>query len=370
MKKFSMLSFIGKSLETFGDRYIYSSHNFVPEMQIMYPGLSEEHRLWLEANIAKIFNTHKYLCRVKHVRHRYGYPSIQRANEEQANQNAKKRYDDLINQIATLSPMQWTRHLNSFQNKVAKRLRPEGECLGIELEFLAVKDSDIVSWDEDDYHNHPFLHFKGDSSVNTSASDQATARFQELTYFMNSQDPKDWKRIKDVLQDMTDSGAIVNQSCGNHVHLDMRHRSHSSALRTASKVREAINNWGHRLVSFNRSNNHYCGINREHQGNRYTAVNIQCLGRHNTVEVRLGMPTLNFYKLKYWSQFLQYLATPRTSCSTFEDFMQSDAPVDLKHYAFKRILKFQNTYTNHNLQPLPGFENYSTIFNSIDGGIE
>jgi hypothetical protein len=67
---------------------------------------------------------------------------------------------------------------------------------------------------------------------------------------------------------------------------------------------------------------------------------------------------------------MQYLASPYNSVATLEDFMQSDAPVDLKHYVFKRILKFQSTYTNRNIQELPNFASYAIAMNQLEGGVE
>lgn len=368
INKYSMLAWLGANLNNFADLYLYQGKSLASDIKTLYPKIDEVDLLKIVGEFNRIGIVHKYLLRIKNSR--------ERSSRNSSNENSfgilpmRQRYNAIISNIASVHPLRWTRALPYFQQKMANRIRPEGECLGIELEFLASSNAEIVNWDSDDYHNQPFLQFKGDGSISTSNSSEALARYQELTYFMNSKSKDDWMTLKQVLNDMVKAGAKINSSCGNHVHLDMRHRSHSSSMRTASKVRDAINTWAHRLVSYSRSHNSYCGINREYQGNRYTAVNIQCLGEHNTVEVRLGMPTLNYYKLVYWSKFLQYLATPRTNVATFEDFMQSDAPVDLKHYAFKRILRFQDTYVTNGLNPLHNFDSYSNAFCQIDGSVE
>jgi hypothetical protein len=282
----------------------------------------------------------------------------------------QERFTRTISSIAGVRPHRWIASLNQTQLNMAQRLRPNGECLGIELEFIADSGSSITDWEESQFPVYPWLYFKGDGSIRTTDSSQQLAHFQELTWFINGNSKSDWNNFESVLKKMTTSGAGVNNTCGNHVHLDMRNRSQQSAMRTATKVRDAINTWAHRTVSFNRSHNHYCGIDREHQGNRYTAVNTQCYSEHQTIEIRLGMPTLNYYKLKYWCRFMQYLASPYNSVSTLEDFMQSDAPVDLKHYVFKRILKFQPTYTSHSIQELPNFASYAIAMNQLEGGVE
>lgn len=282
----------------------------------------------------------------------------------------QERFTLTIQNIASVRPHRWVNSLDQNQLAMANRLRPNGECLGIELEFLADAGSSITNWEDDEFPVYPWLYYKGDGSIRTNDSSQALARFQELTWFINGSSNTDWKNMEQVLKKMTTSGAIVNNSCGNHVHIDMRNRTQQSAMRTATKVRDAINTWAHRAVSFNRAHNHYCGIDREHSGNRYTAVNTQCYSEHQTIEIRLGMPTLNYYKLKYWCRFMQYLATPYNSVGTLEDFMQSDAPVDLKHYVFKRILKFQPTYTTRGVAALPNFDSYAIAMNQLEGGVE
>jgi len=287
-----------------------------------------------------------------------------------ANQSLPQRFNRMIEHIVQTRPHNWMRSLNSHSLAIANRLRPSGECLGIELEFVATRGSDIVNWDSDGFPHHPWLQFKGDGSIRSNQTNESLAHYQELTWFINGSSPKDWKSMQEVLKTMTDNGAKVNNTCGSHVHIDMRHRTNQSALRTATKLRDAINGWAHRTVSFTRSHNHYCGIDRDHHGNRYTAVNTQCLSEHNTVEVRLGMPTLNFHKLKYWCALMQYLAKPYTSVATFEDFMQSDAPFDLKHYVIQRILKFQPTYVAASLPVLKDFDTYAIAVMSQEGTIE
>jgi hypothetical protein len=282
----------------------------------------------------------------------------------------QNRYNAIVSQIEQVRPHNWSHNFRSATLNIANKLRPAGECLGIELEFLANKGSNITNWESDDFPTAPWLYFKGDGSIRANNDNECTVAHQELTFFMNSQSGKDWNTMKTVLSDMVVNGAKINNSCGNHVHIDMRHKTNSSALRTATKLRDAINSWAHRTVSHSRSHNHYCGIDREHRNNRYTAVNVQCLSEHNTIEVRLGMPTLNFYKLRYWCSFLQYLCRPYTNVSTLEEFMQSDADMALKQYVFGRIMKFHDTYTTAGLPELPNFGNYRDALNHINGGVE
>ena len=374
----NLLSYIGKHHKMIQDCFTYDRYIMVERMKapnFTWDGVEYQQNntfdvktvgqeiLDLHGNIIQIC---RWFTRI-HTRRNH-WRTVDARNS--GNMTLGQRFNHMLQNITSVRPHRWNTSLTSSQATIANRLRPSGECLGIELEFVATAGSDIVSWDHEDYPVHPWLYFKGDGSIRPNRDSEQLAQYQELTWFINGSSSNDWKNMEQVLKSMTANGAGVNNSCGNHVHIDMRHRSAQSAMRTASKIRDAINTWAHRTVSFTRAHNTYCGIDREHQGNRYTAVNTQCISEHQTVEVRLGMPTLNFYKLKYWCAFMQYLAKPYTSVGSLEEFMESDADIGLKHYVFKRILKFESTYLNHNIQSLPNFANYAKAFQSIDNGVE
>lgn len=374
----NLLTYVGKNAQQIVDCYMYDKHLLVDrinskhywygEKEVIqdYNIPSDEKKLELMALHKDIIDACRWFLKISNRRSRSKMVTERMMHQVPLGQ----RFNNMISNIVQIRPHNWNRSLNPTSIAIATRLRPPGECLGIELEFVAQKGSEIVSWDSSDYPVHPWLFFKGDGSIRANQSSETLASYQELTWFVNGNSNMDWKNMQNVLSTMTDSGASVNNSCGNHVHIDMRHRTPTSAARTASKVREALNTWAHRTVSFNRAHNTYCGIDRDHHNNRYTAVNTECISEHQTIEVRLGMPTLNYYKLKYWCAFMQYLAKPYTSVGSLEDFMQSDAPVDLKHYVFKRILKFQETYRTNGVAELPNFANYQIAMNSLEGGVE
>lgn len=374
----SLLTMIGKHKEVILNNMVYDSTYFINAMNLPdYDvggqkwgycfGLSPEIEKKIHNNWANVVQVARWMKRVsnrrKDARDRYN-------NSADAASTLPERLARIVNSIAAVRPSNWESNLFGITRTIASRLRPDGECLGIELEFLGKKGSQIVNWQDDEFPVAPWLYYKGDSSITSHASDESTARYQEMTYFLNSKSNKDWKFVEETLETMNKAGARVNRSCGTHVHLDMRHKSNQSASRTAGKIRDAINAWAHRTVSHSRAYNDYCGIHRDSYNNKYTAVNTLTLARHGTVEVRLGMPTLNFNKLKLWCEFLQYLATPYTNVNTFNEFMESNAPAHLKYYAFSRILKFQGTYTSQGVAPLENFQDYKSMFSSLEVGPE
>lgn len=267
--------------------------------------------------------------------------------------------------IASVRPMNWLHSLNPFQQRLSSRMRPDGACVGIELEFCASRGSEIVDWDEDDYPHYMFHSFKHDGSIGPANDNECCARYQEYTCFINADSDDCWRNVRNALKEITDNGALVNGSCGNHVHLDMRHKSQATYYRIAGRLRDAFTTWAHRLVSHRRAYNRYCGIQNEHHNNRYTAINTACWNEHRTLEVRIGMPTLNYNKLYQWTQFLRYLANNHNSIASFEEFMAGDAPLDVKLYALKRIARFEHTYINAGKGALAGFDIYKAKLDSI-----
>lgn len=281
--------------------------------------------------------------------------------------NLKERMQRAQDRIIQVRPIHWNDHLSNFQKVVAQKLRPEGRCLGIELEFLCSKGSDMSKWGEDEYPEHKFHFFHTDGSISSNNSNECLPRFQEYSCFINGDNASDWSTVKNVLIDMTSHGAVINGSCGNHVHLDMRHKSQASYYRTASRVRNAVETWVHRMVSCTRAYNHYCHIHGSHHSNRYTAVNTQSWPEHRTLEVRLGMPTLNFTKLQHWTQFLQYISSDRAAIDSLDEFLEGNAPLHLKCYALRRIKKFRETYIRNSHADLPNFDKYVQVLNAIEG---
>jgi hypothetical protein len=318
-------------------------------------------REWCMQNCTTINDVITYLGRNRHVRssHRSAVTTIDSLP-------LAMRLEHVRNTISNTRAIHWESALAPFALKLAHRMRPQGACLGIELEFVACKNSDLARWDGDDYPQNTFHSFKGDGSISSVDDDETTAYYQEYTAFINGDSAEDWSKVSATLKALTDAGALINQTCGNHVHIDMRHLSQASYYRTAGRVRDAINTWAHRLVSHKRAYNRYCSILNSHTGNRYTAVNTACWSEHRTLEVRLGMPTLNPVKLMYWSRFLQYLCRKGASIDTLDDFMNGDAPFDLKHYVIKRINKFNHTYVNAGRGSIANLDVYTKAIDALD----
>lgn len=256
----------------------------------------------------------------------------------------RQKYEDIQDRISNTSPIHWSRHLDQFSYKLATRQKPEGECIGIELEFICQRDSDIQDWDSSDFPTGRWFSFTTDGSITTDSSDEGIARFQEFKAFLNINDPKDWQTIRNTLTTITDSGAMINKTCGCHVHVDMRNRPQATYYRIAGRVRNAFIHWLHRILSPRRATNRYCSVWADSSNSRYSAVNTHCWNEHRTIEIRVGMPTLNYHKLEMWSKLMFWVVNNSTHIDTFEEFMNSDCPLELKVYVIERIDKFNKLW--------------------------
>ena len=258
-----------------------------------------------------------------------------------------ERYADIQDRISNVSPINWSRSLTPFEYKLATRQKPEGECIGIELEFVCRESSDIEKWDCDDFPKNRWNHFTTDGSITTDSQDEVVARYQEFKSFTNINNPDDWEFVRSTLESITDSGAIVNKSCGCHIHIDMRNRPQATYYRIAQRVRNAFQLWLHRIISPRRATNRYCSVWADSSSSRYSAINTHCWNEHRTIEVRVGMPTLNINKLKCWARLMFWLVNNSNKCDTFEDFMTSDCPLDLKIFVIERISRFNKQWETH-----------------------
>lgn len=102
----------------------------------------------------------------------------------------------------------------------------------------------------------------------------------------------------------------VNDTCGLHVHLDMRNRNASSCYQALYNSLDKMAE----MVDSDRWNNNFCKRNTqqtlmEHRmfsggHDRYYAINTVSLERHKTLEIRIHEGSVNSEKISKWISFL------------------------------------------------------------------
>jgi hypothetical protein len=108
--------------------------------------------------------------------------------------------------------------------------------------------------------------------------------------------------------------AYVNNSCGTHVHFDMRNVVEADASRSGKRLARCVPAL-RKLLPKSRRESKYCltSINDFHGSNesRYSFVNMQAYSKYKTIEVRGHSGTLNANKILNWIALCEKIMTMR-----------------------------------------------------------
>lgn len=107
--------------------------------------------------------------------------------------------------------------------------------------------------------------------------------------------------LKKVSKLLKKSHFGVNDSCGLHIHLDMRNRDVKKCYERLIKFQDIL--FG--MVDKDRRNNSYCKFTTEHNKfDRHVAINKMAYETHKTIEVRLHHSTLDLKQVEKWVKLL------------------------------------------------------------------
>lgn len=180
----------------------------------------------------------------------------------------------------------------------------------------------------------------GDGSLSEDSSDYFGLEIKVLFKRSNP------KNLIQVCEWLAANDAMVNETCGLHVHIDYRslqYESRSVVLEHASKWATAMNALSLMLPA-SRRNNTYCrdGISFTE---RYRKVNLTALDKHGTIEIRAHSGTTNYTKIINWIDLL--LAVKATEHVSYNGTVRSVlnsigvlAGTELSRYVYERIGKF------------------------------
>ncbi len=107
----------------------------------------------------------------------------------------------------------------------------------------------------------------------------------------------------------------TNDSCGLHVHLDMRNREFKKSFNRLVSFQDVL--FG--VVNKNRWNNRFCLYTVDSPLNgRYRAINKHSYLRHKTIEVRLHHGTADTKKILKWINLLLVAVNSKTEIPKFK----------------------------------------------------
>lgn len=155
-----------------------------------------------------------------------------------------------------------------------------------------------------------------------------------------------YQTIDKVCEILKQCGAEVNETCGLHVHLDMRSRNWEKCYKRLHKALR----WMYAIVHTSRKEGgegySYCQEPPEEPNmhDRYMAINATSVSAHKTLEVRLHQGTVNPTKIKNWIRFLLLVVdgpdVQKVPKSLDAFARRYKVPEDLKVYIGKRAKKF------------------------------
>lgn len=236
--------------------------------------------------------------------------------------------------------------------------------VGIEIECFASNDDYKVEQAFRDYDLEECVEIAYDSSIDADdffASPEIEERYERAMYLgdysivgeLKSRglvvERKEYEfkvlakqsELKDVLARMgralKEIKADVNDSCGLHVHLDMRNRKVLDSVNKLLNVQPLML----KAVPKSRRNNTYCmpvtpkSIVDGYRIDKYHVINTAPLEDLNTIEVRVHEGTVNTEEIYKWCKFL--IQTVDGSFASKPTRTTTNLPIRLKKYLNERI---------------------------------
>ena len=207
--------------------------------------------------------------------------------------------------------------------RLDKRKKPrrgaKGNYFGIEIEFFApeMKFRNISNLLVE-HKLDCFCTLQHDGSIRPDHHHEAA----EITIIAS--DIKYKRVMKRVIDVLNEIDAKVNNSCGLHVHIDMRHRNKDKAVANLTQAQEIL----YSMMPENRCNNMYCArlpavrdvdqatnarSYRPSLSQRYFGINTKALWKYNTLECRIHDGTVDYNEIINWITLLAKIADTETT---------------------------------------------------------
>jgi hypothetical protein len=154
------------------------------------------------------------------------------------------------------------------------------------------------------------------------------------------------KVISKVCRILRSVHARVNDSCGLHVHLDMRGRSQRDKETSFRSLYNILDMMA-KVVEPSRLESEYCLLNESpylvDNNDRYSAINSTALRKYNTLEVRLHHGTISARDLIHWSDLLVHAAEAEL-LEPLSDIKTVAEKLALSRYAYNHFKKKEHKF--------------------------
>lgn len=229
--------------------------------------------------------------------------------------------------------------------------------VGIELEFYSKINPDIMRQMFVKEKLQGFVYPKSDSSIRP---EERGEQGHELTILCRQEDAQHILKKVSMVLNSSEVNAKVNNSCGFHLHIDMRNRDPVKAYHNLVFSLPLLNQMIPQVRLTNKDVSHYCKQNetsnlldyypdmrydiKPRRDNRYQAINPVALSTHKTLEVRLHSGTTNAKKIYMWTKLCaaiadaEPLANKLQTVEDLESYVIKDE--ELSNYIKERIALF------------------------------
>lgn len=272
-------------------------------------------------------------------------------------------YNDVVSMRKNSAGTYLTRaREEAMQNLGTESLRPsssdKSSYIGIEIECAsAMNVTDMI-----EHIAHTKLSLAKYVRVGSDGSIRTEEKFPHPIEFrlMVKENEKD-KIVKEFLE-ATKGLLKVNNSCGLHVHLDMRNRNYAASFEQLYTAMPILMS----MVPNSRRTNTFCKENKEKQGwrdaggERYQVLNPTSFRKYKTLEIRVHSATTSAFKIIQWIDLLLCvvdrkfdspsldladkkklnLKPERQIRSLLSFFNKFDVSATLRNYVVRRIAKF------------------------------
>lgn len=176
--------------------------------------------------------------------------------------------------------------------------------VGVEIEFFNPHHRDWIANMLVDAKLAKYCRIMTDSSIRATSDKPYGYEFCVLT-----KESEFREIIEKVCYFLNDIGADTNESCGLHIHLDMRHRDVKKVFNNLVQCQNVL----YSLVAPHRLTNQYCipqGSPQFESANmsHYCAISAHSYRKYNTFEIRMHEGTLNATKINNWISLLTKIA--------------------------------------------------------------
>jgi hypothetical protein len=223
---------------------------------------------------------------------------------------------------------------SNSMDRIRKPKKPsdsiKAHYIGVELELIAKVDRSTLNSILCDAGLAGYVYVKDDSSIHREKDEDYA---HEVTILTKQQDAS--SIITSVCKVLNSErvGSYVNNSCGMHMHFDMRNRNAAKSYKNMVAILPVLNKLvplnriqGSHARQYCRQNDYNLSFTSAEQQGRYFAINAEAFSKYKTLESRMHGGTTNAAKILNWMSIIlsaiECEETLTTEINSVEFFIQ------------------------------------------------